>query len=91
MRDRAADIRAFEAQLDEWDGKIFMIEHQAKAAKADAKARYASLIRDLRKVRDEAGRQVDSLRADGDDAWVRVQHAWRRLENTFREMVARIS
>ncbi len=81
------------AQLAEVEADVDKLKAKARQAEADAQIELNRKVEMLKAKRDTAKKQLDSLRASGDDAWTDlkdgVQSAFDELGNAVKDARAR--
>jgi phage host-nuclease inhibitor protein Gam len=62
-------VEKLKAQIDHWNGEATKLEARAKQAKAGVKAEYAAQLKQFRKRRDDAIKEMRRIQAASMDAW----------------------
>ena len=81
-----------EAQLEELNARIGLLEAKAAKAKAEAKVQYGEQLEELHRKRQEVEERLEGLQAAGSEAWhefaTGVDEALSALENAVTSAVA---
>ena len=81
------------ARLDQWRADIDRLEAKAAEARADARLKYQSEVRDLRAMQDEAREKLKQLSKAQGEAWRDLQSgfetAWDALGQAVRRATDR--
>jgi hypothetical protein len=84
---RKAYEEKIDAQLEEWNAQIALLEAKADKGKAEAKIEYYKTIEALQHRQDEARTKLHELKTAGDEVWEDIktgaEKAWDEVKTAF--------
>jgi len=90
---RKAYEEKFDAQLQEWNAQIDLLNAKAAKVKAEAKIEYYKTIEDLQHKRDTAKARLQELKSAGPGAWEDLktgsENAWAEVKTGFHEALSK--
>jgi multidrug resistance efflux pump len=89
MSKRDEYVDKLKAQLDQWNTEVAKWEAKAQKAQANARIEYDKHLKEVRRQRDQALKQMKKVQAATGDAWVDLvrgaDEAWAKMRESLEK------